>query len=119
MQPTQASSGSQKQGGAELRLLQPAKFEVMINEKTLSGIISLKIGYKVKIYCGFLVKTFLHLLKIKICHDVLKLCNPEFSGFELEDSSLPPIQNNITRSTQQIQSMIIVLVLIPGPFIMC
>ena len=33
VQPTQASSGSQKQGGAELRLLQPAKFEVMINEK--------------------------------------------------------------------------------------
>ena len=33
VQPTQASTGSQKQGGAELRLLQPAKFEVMINEK--------------------------------------------------------------------------------------
>ena len=51
VQPTQASTGSQKQGGAELRLLQPATFEVMIEKKTLSVTISLKIGYKVKIYC--------------------------------------------------------------------
>ena len=33
MQPTQASTGSQKQGGAELRLLQPATFEVTIEKK--------------------------------------------------------------------------------------